>query len=336
MLSASPIIAQKQRQIDALRSRIPGTIEVHAGFHYRIQIYLSGSSISLEIQLPDNFPKDKPIFWLSPPQQHPCVRSSDGRFVPPQLNEFKMHSDLGKLVERVIQDLRERPPTAVSAVVGYNGTIPPFNQIASYPNMPLYPSLNSEVVNTPKWNSDSKQVFNPYQPQPTQVIESPKKNEDNGRLAKISKQLEKLSREELEILLHDDEAFRKYMKYNNSNSSPSSLKYEKSRQRKMLRDLASDNLKFEEEFEHMTEKLLNLADIEARKVIEVNQRNRDYQEMSSRYQPMEIYKELEKGTRKLDNETEDIAYKFARHGDAAESGEFIELFLSERKKVLYA
>ncbi|KAF4522925.1 hypothetical protein B566_EDAN012620 [Ephemera danica] len=99
------------KQIDTLKIFNDNVTEVIAGEEYRVDfpLIVNGSSqhTSLHITLPPEFPLEQPVLKVKPPVQHTWLESSTGNVVAaPGLLNFTVHSDLGRVVQAVISELR--------------------------------------------------------------------------------------------------------------------------------------------------------------------------------------------------------------------------------------
>ncbi|KAG2465559.1 VP37A protein, partial [Polypterus senegalus] len=96
--------------------------------------------------LPPQFPQDKPSVSVFPPVRHHLIDSCGGSMViSPLINNFSMHSDLGKIIQSILDEFWKNPPVLANASPGlpfvYNNPsgIPPFSSPGFHfvPTFPL-------------------------------------------------------------------------------------------------------------------------------------------------------------------------------------------------------
>uniref|UniRef100_A0A8D0BK97 Vacuolar protein sorting-associated protein 37A n=1 Tax=Salvator merianae TaxID=96440 RepID=A0A8D0BK97_SALMN len=101
---------QKQRQIESLRSAHTAIAEIQKDVEYRLPFTVSNLTININILLPPQFPQEKPVISVFPPIRHHLV-DKQGVFVTcPLINNFTMHSDLGKIVQSILDEFWKNPP----------------------------------------------------------------------------------------------------------------------------------------------------------------------------------------------------------------------------------
>uniref|UniRef100_A0A131YAR3 Putative vacuolar protein sorting 37 log a n=2 Tax=Ixodes ricinus TaxID=34613 RepID=A0A131YAR3_IXORI len=106
----SPLLLQRQRQIDSIRSCCPNIVEVQPDKEYRIPFVADGNSFGLEIHLPNAFPHECPVLRVSPPATHPMLDESYNVTGVPALTVFSMHVDLGRIIQGIIMEFQNHPP----------------------------------------------------------------------------------------------------------------------------------------------------------------------------------------------------------------------------------
>ncbi|XP_053559896.1 LOW QUALITY PROTEIN: vacuolar protein sorting-associated protein 37A [Bombina bombina] len=106
---------QKQRQIDSLRACHSSVAEIQKDVEYRLPITVKNITISLNILLPPQFPQEKPHISVFPPIRHHLVDKQGINVICPLVNNFTMHSDLGKIVQTLVEELWKNPPTLASS-----------------------------------------------------------------------------------------------------------------------------------------------------------------------------------------------------------------------------
>lgn len=115
--SLSPVTAlqeQRAKQITSLRNLNPNVVEIKVQSEYRISITQQGQNIALHILLPPQFPQEKPVVRVSPPVRHPWVSQNMEVIGSSRLNTFGVHTDLGRIVQDIIQEFTQNPPMVFS------------------------------------------------------------------------------------------------------------------------------------------------------------------------------------------------------------------------------
>ncbi|XP_034043967.1 vacuolar protein sorting-associated protein 37A isoform X2 [Thalassophryne amazonica] len=111
----SSLQQQRQRQIDSLKAAHPSLAEIQKDVEYRIPFSVNNSTISVNILLPPQFPQEKPVVSVHPPVGHHIVDSNNGTMVTsPLITNFGMHSDLGKVVQSLLDEFWKSPPALMS------------------------------------------------------------------------------------------------------------------------------------------------------------------------------------------------------------------------------
>ncbi|KAM4604124.1 vacuolar protein sorting-associated protein 37A isoform 1-T3 [Polymixia lowei] len=107
---------QRQRQIESLKAAHSSLAEIQKDVEYRIPLTVSNSTISVNILLPPQFPQEKPIVSVYPPVGHHLVDSNNGTMVTsPLITNFGMHSDLGKVIQSLLDEFWKSPPALMSS-----------------------------------------------------------------------------------------------------------------------------------------------------------------------------------------------------------------------------
>ncbi|XP_073439715.1 vacuolar protein sorting-associated protein 37A [Dendrobates tinctorius] len=102
---------QKQRQIDSLKACHSNISEIQKDVEYRLPITFKNFTISINILLPQQFPQDKPLITVFPPIRHHLVDKQGTTVTCPLVHNFTMHSDLGKIVQNLLEEFWKSPPT---------------------------------------------------------------------------------------------------------------------------------------------------------------------------------------------------------------------------------
>ncbi|XP_013868970.1 vacuolar protein sorting-associated protein 37A isoform X1 [Austrofundulus limnaeus] len=107
---------QRQRQIESLKAAHPSLAEIQKDVEYRIPFTINNSTISVNILLPLQFPQDKPVVTVYPPVGHHLVDSNNGTtIISPLITNFGMHSDLGKVIQSLLDEFWKSPPALMSS-----------------------------------------------------------------------------------------------------------------------------------------------------------------------------------------------------------------------------
>ncbi|KAK1792490.1 hypothetical protein P4O66_012430 [Electrophorus voltai] len=131
---------QRQRQIESLKAAHSNIAEIQRDVEYRIPFTINNSTISINILLPPQFPQDKPVVTVYPPVGHHLVDSNNGTMVTsPLITNFGMHSDLGKVMQGLLDEFWKSPPVLGSGA-------PSFSFMYKPSAMPPYPTQNFHFV----------------------------------------------------------------------------------------------------------------------------------------------------------------------------------------------
>uniref|UniRef100_A0A3Q0SFX6 VPS37A subunit of ESCRT-I n=1 Tax=Amphilophus citrinellus TaxID=61819 RepID=A0A3Q0SFX6_AMPCI len=107
---------QRQRQIESLKAAHPSLAEIQKDVEYRIPFTVNNSTISVNILLPPQFPQEKPMVSVYPPVGHHLVDSNNGTMITsPLITNFGMHSDLGKVIQSLLDEFWKSPPALMSS-----------------------------------------------------------------------------------------------------------------------------------------------------------------------------------------------------------------------------
>ncbi|XP_029442970.1 vacuolar protein sorting-associated protein 37A isoform X2 [Rhinatrema bivittatum] len=135
---------QKQRQIDSLKASHSSIAEIQKDVEYRLPFTINNLTVSINILLPPQFPQEKPIISVYPPIRH-HIMDKQGEYVTcPLINNFTMHSDLGKIIQYVLDEFWKNPPVLVPGSASFpylysnpSGRPPYVSQ--GFPFLPSYP-----------------------------------------------------------------------------------------------------------------------------------------------------------------------------------------------------
>ncbi|XP_075052440.1 vacuolar protein sorting-associated protein 37A [Mixophyes fleayi] len=124
---------QKQRQIESLKACHGSISEIQKDVEYRLPVTVKNLTININILLPQQFPQDKPVITVYPPIRHHLVDQQGTNITCPLVNNFTMHSDLGKIVQNLLEEFWKNPPSPAP-------TSGPFPYLYSNPaGLPPYP-----------------------------------------------------------------------------------------------------------------------------------------------------------------------------------------------------
>ncbi|XP_033823678.1 vacuolar protein sorting-associated protein 37A isoform X1 [Periophthalmus magnuspinnatus] len=126
---------QRQRQIESLKAAHPSLAEIQKDVEYRIPFTVNNSTINVNILLPPQFPQEKPMVSVYPPVGHHLVDGNNGTIVTsPLITNFGMHSDLGKVIQSLLDELWKSPPAFISSgPSGFPFSMYKSSGIAPYP-----------------------------------------------------------------------------------------------------------------------------------------------------------------------------------------------------------
>ncbi|KAG5285762.1 hypothetical protein AALO_G00007170 [Alosa alosa] len=111
---------QRQRQIESLKTAHANIAEIQKDVEYRIPFTVNNSTISVNILLPPQFPQEKPVVSVYPPVGHHLVESNNGTVITsPLLTNFGMHSDLGKVIQSILDEFWKSPPVLMTGTTGF-------------------------------------------------------------------------------------------------------------------------------------------------------------------------------------------------------------------------
>ncbi|KAK2908693.1 hypothetical protein Q8A67_004530 [Cirrhinus molitorella] len=130
---------QRQRQIESLKAAHSNIAEIQKDVEYRLPFTVNNSTITVNILLPPQFPQEKPVVSVFPPVGHHLVDSNNGTMVTsPLITNFGMHSDLGKVIQSLLDEFWKSPPALMSG--------PTFPYMYKPSGMPPYPAQSFHFV----------------------------------------------------------------------------------------------------------------------------------------------------------------------------------------------
>ncbi|XP_053107425.1 vacuolar protein sorting-associated protein 37A [Hemicordylus capensis] len=134
---------QKQRQIESLRSAHTAIAEIQKDVEYRLPFTISNLTININILLPPQFPQEKPVISVFPPIRHHLMDNQGVYVTCPLISNFTMHSDLGKIVQSVLDEFWKNPPVLA-------------------PNSTSFPYLYNKPAGIPSYAPQNFPFLSPY------------------------------------------------------------------------------------------------------------------------------------------------------------------------------
>lgn len=185
--------ALRSRQIEQLKSIDGRVTEIIRDQEYRVTVD-EKSGLYLKISLPPQFPEERPAVSVSPKASHPWISEQMLVVGCTGVNNFMVHSDLGKVIREIIDEFRHNPPliltvTSTQSMWSTQNALP-----SSY--LPRHRSANESFVQ-PTYSDIS------HRADQSNLREFP--NYDFFDTTPLSSQLDKMSLKEIENLKEDDE-----------------------------------------------------------------------------------------------------------------------------------
>ncbi|XP_051821423.1 vacuolar protein sorting-associated protein 37A isoform X2 [Antechinus flavipes] len=133
---------QKQRLIDSLRAAHASIAEIQKDVEYRLPFTVNNLTININIFLPPQFPQEKPVISVYPPIRHHLMDKHGVYVTCPLVNNFTMHSDLGKIVQSLLDEFWKNPPVLAPSspfayLYGGPAGMPPY-AAQGFPFLPSY------------------------------------------------------------------------------------------------------------------------------------------------------------------------------------------------------
>uniref|UniRef100_A0A2K5IQ69 VPS37 C-terminal domain-containing protein n=1 Tax=Colobus angolensis palliatus TaxID=336983 RepID=A0A2K5IQ69_COLAP len=135
---------QKQRLIESLRNSHSSIAEIQKDVEYRLPFTINNLTININILLPPQFPQEKPVISVYPPIRHHLMDKQGVYVTSPLVNNFTMHSDLGKIIQSLLDEFWKNPPvlaptsTAFPYLYSNPSGMPPYAS-QGFPFLPPYP-----------------------------------------------------------------------------------------------------------------------------------------------------------------------------------------------------
>ncbi|KFO99381.1 Vacuolar protein sorting-associated protein 37A, partial [Calypte anna] len=119
--------------------------EIQKDVEYRLPFTVNNLTININILLPPQFPQEKPVISVFPPVRHHLMDKQGVYVTSPLISNFTMHSDLGKIVQSLLDEFWKNPPVLAPSSTSfpylYNkpAGIPPYAP-QRFPFLPPYPT----------------------------------------------------------------------------------------------------------------------------------------------------------------------------------------------------
>ncbi|TFK14920.1 PH and SEC7 domain-containing protein 2 [Platysternon megacephalum] len=136
---------QKQRQIESLRSAHSAIAEIQKDVEYRLPFTVNNLTININILLPPQFPQEKPVISVFPPIRHHLMDKQGVYVACPLISNFTMHSDLGKIIQSLLDEFWKNPPVLAPSSTSFPylyskpAGMPPYTP-QGFPFLPPYPT----------------------------------------------------------------------------------------------------------------------------------------------------------------------------------------------------
>ncbi|XP_027591264.1 vacuolar protein sorting-associated protein 37A isoform X2 [Pipra filicauda] len=135
---------QRQRQVESLRAAHASIAEIQKDVEYRLPFTVNNLTININILLPPQFPQEKPVISVFPPVRHHLMDKQGVYVTGPLISNFTMHSDLGKIIQSLLDEFWKNPPVLAPSSTSFPylfnkpAGMPPFAP-QGFPFLPPYP-----------------------------------------------------------------------------------------------------------------------------------------------------------------------------------------------------
>ncbi|XP_049628328.1 vacuolar protein sorting-associated protein 37A [Suncus etruscus] len=162
---------QKQRLIESLRSAHASIAEIQKDVEYRLPFTVNNLTININILLPPQFPQEKPVISVYPPIRHHLMDKQGVYVTSPLVNNFTMHSDLGKIIQSLLDEFWKTPPVLAPSSTSFpylysnpGGMSPYASQ--GFPFLPSYPpqEANRTITSLPVADTVSSTSYSAAKP----------------------------------------------------------------------------------------------------------------------------------------------------------------------------
>ncbi|NXK78884.1 VP37A protein, partial [Amazona guildingii] len=118
--------------------------EIQKDVEYRLPFTVNNLTININILLPPQFPQEKPVISVFPPVRHHLMDKQGVYVTGPLISNFTMHSDLGKIIQSLLDEFWKNPPVLAPSSTSFPylfnkpAGMPPFAP-QGFPFLPPYP-----------------------------------------------------------------------------------------------------------------------------------------------------------------------------------------------------
>ncbi|GAB6033277.1 hypothetical protein CHUAL_012877 [Chamberlinius hualienensis] len=310
--SLTPLELQRQGQVENLKKLNPTVIELNRNQEFILVVQLNKEiKISLQLSLPSQFPKVKPIVVVSPPVKHPWINDKMQIVGSPGLKNFSIHSELGEVVLGIVQEFHTNPPRIIATKVADQLS---FSQITS-----TMSSASSSTPNAVYKPGSGKSVLHlPFPPIPSFQATV-------GSLLSEFPELKTFSTKQLQELQNDDEKLQEYIERLHIVKK---INTERDELCGINEELAKENISKEPILEAKKKNLLELVDEISNLRHQFDDLSHKYQILSDQYSPSSIQESLKFAALQAEDESEHIAQSFLE--GKIEIEEFLPKFMERR------
>ncbi|GAB1607542.1 vacuolar protein sorting-associated protein 37A-like [Argonauta hians] len=335
-VSTTNLQAQKNKQIESLKKVNPKIQEVFRDVEYHVSFVSGSTNVCLRVSLPPQFPQEKPVVTIQPPAKHAWVDSQSKVVGCPALNEFTMHSNLGLVIQSIIEQFNKNPPILVPFNINtpapyYVGQLPSQGPATNLGNMyPHFRPPNAPVnpcTKTPVLTSNGNQPALENYPLQDPPHSNPRyfSGYKMPELPTSFPSLKTMSITELNELMNDEgKLFEMLQKL------PEVMKIEKERQQMSDEciSLAEKNLKKKPVTEQLKKSLLKKLDELEMLQNEFEEESEHHMCLSDQFHPTSIQSNIKVAVMEADEKSEKIAEDFLNGKIDIE--EFKQCFTEER------
>lgn len=304
----TPLQQHRIKQIKSLHNNNSNVVEVNRDFEYRV-LFSSGKTLcTLHVNLPPQFPSEKPVVYVSPPLKHPWVDENMQVLGCKEINLFQMHTDLGKAIQTIVKEFKKNKPTILQSNYPVS-SIAVGNLINTSEDVT---SLTSSVSTTMYPGSCDQG------PPPRQTTQSEIEN--------IVKQLEDLGRNKLEEICINPDLLLDYVHNMESVIELQNQRIELVEQNEII---AKENLAAEPIIEDLKVELKGTFEHYNDVYHSVEEKLRKQDEYHKNYDTNNIMNNLRIAILQAEEESEAIAEDFLK--GSANLDKFLTTFLDKRK-----
>ncbi|XP_074634959.1 vacuolar protein sorting-associated protein 37A-like [Acropora palmata] len=341
---------QRMKQVDSLRS-FHNINEVQRDVEYRVTISLGNSTIFLNITLPPQFPNERPVVKVAPQLLHPWVNDQMMVVGCSAINNFYMHSNLGRAVMDIINEFKDHPPQFIGSqtsqtpfttspssfqplssysFAGYQPRFPPPSSAPPIP--PSLSSLNSPLSQYAPPSVSSPVTAMSHSPANAQITQTtpsrppPIPPRPSAKAPSSFAELDSFSLEELKDLNDKPEVMEVFLA-----NLESVKKFDVDKEKVMLKneELARFNLSLQSKLETSKDELLKMCERLSDLKQTFVKSSQKQQELTEVLSMASIRTQMEIAANEAEEQSEAIADEFLAKQMPLE--EFIQKFLEKRK-----